>query len=168
MQIDKDTKALIDERKKNNAPPLESFTPQELRALRAKMAETPEESDHTSIKQRITQAKEGKQPKQLLRFAGMPRQIMPKGLPFELKSYLELVELTGRCIREYKRGYIESTHLPLLERVNISSESWLKLTTQFTRVFHGAVGRPTSQASYCENLSRKRRANISNCEKLLA
>ncbi|MDB2583595.1 alpha/beta hydrolase [Alphaproteobacteria bacterium] len=43
MQIDKDTKALIDERKKNNAPPLESFTPQELRALRAKMAETPAE-----------------------------------------------------------------------------------------------------------------------------
>ena len=43
MQIDKDTQALIDERIKNNAPPLESFTPQELRALRAKMAETPAE-----------------------------------------------------------------------------------------------------------------------------
>jgi hypothetical protein len=98
----------------------------------------------------------------------MPRQIMPKGLPFELKSYLELVELTGRCIREDKRGYIESTHFPLLERVNISPENWLKLTTQFTRVFHGAVGRPTSQSSYCENLKRKRRINISNCEKLLA
>ena len=41
MQIDKDTQALIDERLKNNAPALESFTPQELRALRAKMAETP-------------------------------------------------------------------------------------------------------------------------------
>ena len=43
MQIDKDTQDLIDERIKNSAPPLESFTPQELRALRAKMAETPEE-----------------------------------------------------------------------------------------------------------------------------
>ena len=42
MQIDKDTQTLIDERIKNNAPPLESFSPQELRALRAKMAETPE------------------------------------------------------------------------------------------------------------------------------
>uniref|UniRef100_UPI000464FF63 hypothetical protein n=1 Tax=Pseudoalteromonas sp. S8-38 TaxID=1333519 RepID=UPI000464FF63 len=140
----------------------------DLNPIRAKMANTPEESDHTSIKQRLTYAKDGKQPKQLLRFAGMPRQIMPKGLPFELKSYLELVELTGRCIREDKRGYIESTHLPLLERVNISPENWLKLTTQFTRVFHGAVGRPASQEGYCENLNRKRRANISNCEKLLA
>ena len=43
MQIDKDTQTLIDQRIKNNAPPLESFTPRELRALRAKMAETPEE-----------------------------------------------------------------------------------------------------------------------------
>ena len=42
MEIDKDTQTLIDERIKNNAPPLESFSPQELRALRAKMAETPE------------------------------------------------------------------------------------------------------------------------------
>ena len=140
----------------------------DLNPIRAKIANTPEDSGHTSIKQQLTYAKDGKQPKQLLRFAGMSRQIMPKGLPFELKSYLELVELTGRCIRENKRGYIESTHLPLLERVNISAENWLKLTTQFTRVFHGAVGRPASQEGYCENLNRKRRANISNCEKLLA
>ena len=116
------------------------------------MAITPEESHHTSVQKRLIYAKEGKQPKQLLRFAGMPRQIMPKGLPFELKSYLELVELTGRIIRKDKRGHIDNTQLPLLERLNISPENWLKLTTQFTRVFHGAVGRQTSQASNCEKL----------------
>ncbi|TMO74942.1 transposase, partial [Pseudoalteromonas sp. S3776] len=110
----------------------------DLNPIRAKVANTPEDSDHTSAQRRLKSATEGKQPKQLLRFAGMSRQIMPKGLPFELKSYLKLVELTGRCIREDKRGYIKSTHLPLLERVNISPENWLKLTTRFTRVFHGA------------------------------
>ncbi|WP_282114250.1 transposase [Pseudoalteromonas arctica] len=124
--------------------------------------------DLNPIRAKMTNTPEGKQPKQLLRFAGMPRQIMPKGLPFELKSYLELVELTGRIIREDKRGNIDNMNLPLLERLNISPDNWLKLTTQFTRVFHGAVGRPTSQASYCENLKRKRRSNINNCEKLLA
>lgn len=140
----------------------------DLNPIRAKMTNTPEESDHTSAQLRLTCAKERKQPKQLLRFAGMPRHIMPKGLPFELKSYLELVELTGRIMREDKHGHIDNTQLPLLERLNISPENWLNLTTQFTRVFHGAVGRPTSQAGYCENLNRKRRANTSNCEKLLA
>ena len=81
----------------------------------------------------------------LLSFAGIPRQVMPKGLPFELKSYLELVELTGRIMREDKRGHIDNMSLLLLERLNISPENWLKLTTQFTRVFHAAVGRPTSK-----------------------
>ncbi|KPH63157.1 transposase [Pseudoalteromonas porphyrae] len=140
----------------------------DLNPIRAKMANTPEESAHTSVQKRIESAKDGKQPKQLLRFAGMPRQHMPKGLPFELKSYLELVELTGRCLREDKRGHIEEANLPLLARINISPENWLKLTTHFTRVFHGAVGRPSSHAGYCENLNRKRRSNLSNCEKLLA
>lgn len=147
---------------------LPSMANVDLNPIRAKMANTPEESDDTSAQLRLTCAKERKQPKQLLRFAGMPRQIMPKGLSFELKSYLELVELTGRIIRKDKRGHIDNTQLPLLERLDISPENWLKLTTQFTRVFHGAVGRPTSQASYCENLNRKRQANTSNCEKLLA
>ncbi|CAM4330644.1 transposase [Pseudoalteromonas ostreae] len=140
----------------------------DLNPIRAKIANTPEESIYTSVQKRIESASTGKQPKKLLRFAGMPRQRMPKGLPFELKSYLELVELTGCVMREDKRGYIENTSLPLLERVNISPENWLKLTTQFTRVFHGAVGRPSSHESYCDNLGRKRRANMSNCEKLLA
>ncbi|NMR24832.1 transposase [Pseudoalteromonas sp. NEC-BIFX-2020_015] len=140
----------------------------DLNPIRARMANTPEESSHTSVQKRLESAKDGKQPKHLMRFAGMSRQHMPKGLPFELKSYLDLVELTGRCIREDKRGYIDNTHSRLLERANISADNWLKLTTHFTRVFDGAVGRPTSQEGYCEDLNRKRRANVSNCEKLLA
>ena len=140
----------------------------DLNPTRARMANTPEESSHTSVQKRLESAKDGKQPKHLMRFAGMSRQHMPKGLPFELKSYLDLVELTGRCIREDKRGYIDNTHSRLLERANISADNWLKLTTHFTRVFDGAVGRPTSQEGYCEDLNRKRRANVSNCEKLLA
>ncbi|PAX99039.1 transposase, partial [Pseudoalteromonas sp. HM-SA03] len=81
--------------------------------IRAKIAATPETSDYTSIKKRIDHAKLGKQPNSLLRFAGSPRKHMPKGLPFELKSYIELVELTGQCIRTDKRGYINEAE-PIL------------------------------------------------------
>jgi len=83
------------------------------------------------------------------------------------QKYVQGEKLSKTELIFCKRGYIESTHLPLLERVNISPENWLKLTTQFTRVFHGAVGRTTSQESYCEHLNRKRRSNVSNSEKLL-
>jgi hypothetical protein len=65
---------------------------------------------------------------------------MPKGLPFELSDYLELVELTGRCIRENKRGYIEENQPAILSRLCISAENWLIITTEFRTQFHGAVG----------------------------
>jgi REP element-mobilizing transposase RayT len=141
----------------------------DLNPIRAKAATTPEDSAYTSVKIRLETATRGKrQPKQLLRFSGKPKKHMAKGLPFELTSYLELVELTGRCMRKDKKGHIKNNTLPLLTRVNISLENWLTLTSQFSRVFHGAVGRPASHEGYCEHLQRKRRANVSNCEKLLA
>ena len=47
-----------------------------------------------------------KQPCQLERFVGYPKANMPAGLPFRLTDYLELVDWTGRQIREDKRGAI--------------------------------------------------------------
>ncbi|WP_105169675.1 transposase [Pseudoalteromonas sp. T1lg23B] len=140
----------------------------DLNPIRAKMAKTPEESAHTSIQIRCAQATEGKQPKQLARFAGIPRKHMPKGLPFELKSYLELVELTGKCIRQDKRGHIAKRQAPILERLNIKADNWLKLTTQFEKVFHGAVGKEHALDLYCERQQHKRRHSISNCTTLLS
>ena len=92
---------------------------------------------------------------------------MPKGIPFEFKYYVELVELTGKCIRSDKRGSIDAAQ-PILQRLNISPDNWLKLTTQFTRAFHGPVGREKSLQSYCDNLELKRRSTLSNCKQLFA
>ncbi|WMO15927.1 transposase [Pseudoalteromonas piscicida] len=139
----------------------------DLNPIRANIAATPETSDYTSIKKRIDHAKQSKQPKSLLRFAGSPRKHMPKGLPFELKSYIELVELTGQCIRADKRGYIFESQ-PILTRLNIEPENWIKLTTQFSRIFHGTVGRERRVTAYCETLQKRRRTNLTNCERLLA
>lgn len=140
----------------------------DLNPIRAKIANTPEKSDYTSIQQRINAAVKGTQPKALLKFSGNPHKHMPKGLPFELKSYIELVELTGRIIREDKRGAISANELPMLTRLGISPENWLKLTTQFTKSFHGAVGKPDNMIEYCEHLKKKRRPNIANATALLA
>ena len=140
----------------------------DLNPVRAKMAKTPETSAHTSVKKRVAEAKLGKQPKNLLAFVGNPRKDTPTGLPFELKDYLELVELTGRCIREDKVGYIEYYQPVLLERLNICPENWLSLSQNFRKFFHGAVGHGDVLSDYCQHRGLKRRTNISCCDKLLA
>lgn len=140
----------------------------DLNPVRANIAETPETSDYTSVKARIAKAKNGKQPEQLLPFVGNPKRIMPKGLSFELKDYLLLVELTGRSIRAGKVGYICERQPELLSRLNIAPENWLILTKGFRKLFHGAVGHGDVITKYSQHQGLKRRQNLSCCEKLLA
>ena len=140
----------------------------DLNPVRANIAKTPESSAYTSVKQRVLSVKKGKQPTRLLPFVGNPRKAMPTGLPFELTDYLELIELTGRCLREDKAGYIEESQPALLSRLNISPENWLTLSKGFRKLFHGAVGHSDVLTEYCEHKGLKRRTNVSCCNKLLA
>ena len=127
----------------------------DLNPVRAKIAQSPESSDYTSVKQ-------------LLPFVGNPRKEMPKGLPFELNDYLALIELTGRCLRVDNAGYIEQNQPAILARLNISPENWLTLTKGFRKLFHGAVGHEDVLTEYYQHQGVKRRQNLSCCEKLLA
>jgi len=140
----------------------------DLNPVRANMAKTPEKSKHTSIQLRIKAAIHGKQPSNLQAFVGNPKKEMPTGLPFNLQDYIQLVELTGRCIREDKRGYIDNNQQPILNRLNISAENWLILTTQFRKIFHGAVGNSQALTDFCQHQHLKKRATVSICTKLLA
>ncbi|PCK30165.1 transposase [Pseudoalteromonas piscicida] len=139
----------------------------DLNPIRANLATSPESSDYTSIKKRISYAELGEQPTSLLSFSNNPELSASKVLPFELEHYIELVELTGRSIRADKRGFIDEAEL-ILSRLNIEPANWLKLTTQFSRIFHGAVGREKALTAYSERLQKKRRANLKSCERLLA
>lgn len=123
----------------------------DLNPVRAKMAKTPESSDHTSIKYRINAARVGKTPKRLMPFAGNPRQEMPQGLPFTLPDYLQLVDITSRYIHPNKRGKVEHSLPCILERLNIEHEQWLTLTTQFETCFKQAAGKVIHLEQYAHN-----------------
>jgi REP element-mobilizing transposase RayT len=144
----------------------------DLNPVRAKMADTPEGSDYTSVQLRIRSLNSPTQqpthPKGLLPFAGNPREDMPKGLPFRLDDYLELVDWTGRCLREDKRGSIPSDYPPILERLQIDPKHWLYMTHEFESQFKGIVGTAFKLKAACARLGYKRTPNLNMCQRLFS
>ncbi|QFU24123.1 transposase [Shewanella eurypsychrophilus] len=134
----------------------------DLNPLRAKMVNTPESSDFTSIQLRIKAALNGEQPAKLLPFMGNEQLSQSKGIGFSLKDYLVLVDETGRVIRQDKRGAISENTSKILTRLNISSDNWIKITSDFGKLFHGPVGTLQELTSYCDHLEKRRR-HFSHC-----
>jgi len=140
----------------------------DLNPIRAGMADSPGQSDHTSIKQRIEQVLNAQQPDTLFPFVGNPRKDMPDGLPFNLADYLELVDWSGRIIREDKKGRIPD-HLPtILQRLDMDARHWLYLTRHFERPFKNLVGEAHNVRRACEEMGKCWVHGISQCEKLFS
>ena len=111
----------------------------DLNPIRAKMATTPETSEHTAVKVRI-KALESHHPIRptIEDFVGSNSETI--GLPFRLMDYLKLVDWTGRILRNDKRGAIDSDLPPILKRLSITQDAWQLLTTKFEDQFHNWVG----------------------------
>jgi hypothetical protein len=155
----------------------------DLNPIRARMAATPECSGHTSVKLRIDavgetnnqkpalrqrqeSAQQPCQPSTLYSFVGNPRQDMPEGLPFKLTDYLELVDWSGRIIRDDKRGAISTDIPPILDRLNIDIDSWKTLTTEFESTFSAFVGSPKHVVSATKRLGYRRTPPLDPCRRL--
>ena len=59
-------------------------------------------------------------------------------------EYLELLDWTGRQYRQDKRGAIPAELAPILDRLTMDADGWLKLMRDFRRKFRRAAGRPES------------------------
>jgi len=58
----------------------------------------------------------------------------------KLHSYLELLDWTGRQLRAETRGVLPQGLESILDRLQVSAESWLETVAQFGRRFDLAVG----------------------------
>ena len=111
----------------------------DLNPIRAKMASSPEESEHTSVKARIVALQKDKPAQATIdEFVGSNPNA--QGLPFTLIDYLELKDWTGRLIRTDKRGSISDEIPPILERLSLSRDAWKILMTRFEQEFKQWVG----------------------------
>ena len=142
----------------------------DLNPVRAKMADTPEASDYTSIQLSIKSAKQSRtpmQPKELMPFLDNPRKEIPDGLHFELEDYVKLVDWTGRIMRDDKRGKIDDHLPPILQRLGIAEKQWEHLTKDFEQQFHQFVGDADSVKEVTLALGYQRAKGLGRCHALL-
>ena len=116
----------------------------DLNPIRAGIAATPEASEFTSIQQRIRelrQAAVSTSPTPRLHAFQSPASKSTTALPSEVQDYLQLVDWTGRAIRPDKRGAIDSSLPPILQRLNVDTRAWAVAMTSQGNVFGQAMGR---------------------------
>jgi REP element-mobilizing transposase RayT len=123
----------------------------DLNPVRAGIATSPETSSYTSIQERIkpvfilehaisNQLQHGdlldfKTPlKPLLHFEEALVNQNQAGILYAFQDYLELVDWTGRIIRNDKRGFIANQLPPILHRLQILPEQWRLNATQFESI----------------------------------
>ena len=140
----------------------------DLNPIRAGMADTPESSEHTSIKLRIEAAQNNSIPDQLMRFQGNAQKDKTEGIPFALKDYVELIEWTGRAIHPNKRGFIAEKTPPILKRLKISPEEWLELSEKFEDNFSTWVGNNHSLEKLTAHHKKRHTAGSRRCRQAFA
>ena len=76
-------------------------------------------------------------------------------LPIDYTDYLQLVDWTGRAIRNDKRGAIAGNAPLILERLTIQPKVWVRTTKHYGRWYYRVVGQTTSIKRVCEALGQK-------------
>lgn len=123
----------------------------DLNPIRAGIAETPERSEYTSLRARILgryreltlsgAVSRLRQRREVRHFDLPVRPLMPfddelqdptqPALPMKQREYLTLVDQTGRIGVRGKRGRIDASLAPILARLGLSADDWLKCSTAF-------------------------------------
>jgi hypothetical protein len=121
----------------------------DLNPIRASIATTPEESEFTSIYERIRELKAigaaEEDSETAVKVPLLPFQssndATSSTIPFRLDAYLELVDWTGRVIVSGKRGFIDGKVPPIMNRLNVDAEAWTIAMRPRGNVFGRAMGK---------------------------
>ena len=172
------SQALLDE-----AALLTCMTYVDLNPVRAGIAQTLEDSDFTSVQQRLHTLAQEKQSQteacqqlaermekqeavkqeikvdhwpqaDLMPFDGRVHTSIHLALPFTREDYLELVESTGKVVREDKGGAIPDSVIPVLQRFGIDAGLWTEQIQCYGQHFSHCAGRAARMKTYAERFER--------------
>ena len=181
--------ALLDE-----AAYLAAMTYVDLNPIRAGIAQTPEESEYTSVNDRIvarqaSQKVNGITPENPISRTRKQEEMIetesskiesdswlcpidneaaegPRGiLPLNTDQYIDLVDWTGRLIREDKMGAIPDHLAPIMTRLEIDQTRWVATVQNYGSQFHRMVGKIESMVAAAEQMGRRWWQGMNACRK---
>ena len=137
----------------------------DLNPVRADLSDTLEDSDFTSIQQRIRDEgvgcevvgvrKKKEQEKSALKLADFVGGKQEEGISYRFMDYLELADWTGRIVRDDKRGFITDKEPKIIAKLGIGAEKWLDTVKEYGESFHAFVGSEKQLKVVCENAGKK-------------
>src|SRR5699024_7340104 len=87
-------------------------------------------------------------------------------IPFAFPDYVQLVDWTGRAVRDDKRGAIDMDLPPILQRLGMTPRGWLTACCHIENRFGRAIGSPTKIATFCERIGQRWIQGIRQCRRL--
>ncbi len=75
-----------------------------------------------------------------MEFDGSSQTSHHEALPYSQIDYFELVYITGRLIREGKKGFIKDQEPLILKRMGIDNSQWIAHIKNYGRLYTSAVG----------------------------
>ncbi len=76
-------------------------------------------------------------------------------LPFTREDYFQLVDTTGRAIRDDKRGAIAAELPDIVSRLGIDPDNWLEHIRQFGRRYAACAGNRASIENFARHRNRR-------------
>jgi len=119
----------------------------DLNPIRAATARTPEQSNYTSVQDRIERPHDSC----LLPFGEQDNN----EILLSLKDYLQLVDWGGRQINRKKRGYIPANAPPVLVRLRMDAAPVLDYLSKDDLPSLGALGPVSMLRSFAKSVGRK-------------
>jgi len=111
----------------------------DLNPIRAGLAESLDTSNFTAVQARINTVQGQTPTLPLIPFEDQPEPAK-NPLPYYLRHYLELVDWTGRAVRDNKMGEIPENLEAILERLGFDESSWLAGIMLFGKPMFQAIG----------------------------
>jgi hypothetical protein len=141
----------------------------DLNPIRADICDTPDTSEFTSVKQRIEEltTPETQDPSstiQLSSFTGS--SLKDEGISFTLTDYLELVDWTGRIVRDDKRGYIKPGTPAVLPKLQLDETTWINTVQGYSKGFKCFIGPEHHLKAVCLKHKRHWVKGIRICRQL--